>query len=89
MLFTIWGDQSLGYFSCKTRHYPSRHLNNGDESSEEEGMEVSLGEESLGHRYLDTSHSSSINCGGRESREHGYQETRHSTSINHGGFGRR
>ena len=42
-----------------------------------------------GHRYLETSHSSSSNHGGYESRGNRSQETINSTSINLEGCGRR
>ena len=35
VLFIMWGDQSLGYWSRKTSHYFSCRRNNDDESSEE------------------------------------------------------
>ena len=55
------GDGSLGYWSRKTSHFPSRFCNDDDESSEEEGLGVSLGEESHGYVSLETSHPSTIN----------------------------
>ena len=89
ILFTMMGDGSPGSWSRNTIHYSYRHCNNSNGSSEEEGIEVSLGEESRGHRYLDTSQFSSSNCGGRESFGRRSQETSHSTSSNYGGCGYR
>ena len=60
-----------------------------DESYEEECMEVFLGEESCGHRSIETRRPSSINCGNREILGHRSQETSHPTSSNHRGHGRR
>ena len=60
-----------------------------DESYEEECMEVFLGEESCGHRSIETRRPSSINCGNREILGHRSQETIHPTSSNHRGHGRR
>ena len=57
----MWGHQNLGSWSRKTSHSSGLICNEGDESSEEEGMEVSPEEESFGHRYLDTRHYLSIN----------------------------
>ena len=74
MLFTMSGDGSLGYWSHKTIHYSSHHHNNENEINEEEGLEVSLGEERHGHRYLEISHYSLSNHGGRR---HRYFETNH------------
>ena len=54
MLLTMGGDGSIGYPYCKTSHYSSRRCNYDDEISEEEGIEVYLGEESCEYRYLDT-----------------------------------
>ena len=70
MLFMIRGDGSLGSLSCNTSHYSSHHRNEDDVSSEEEGIEVSSGEEILGHRYLETSQYFLSNIGGRESLRH-------------------
>ena len=50
---------------------------------------MSLGEESRGHRSLETTHSSSTNRGVRESRGHMFQETSHYTSIKCRSHGRR
>ena len=58
MLFTMRGDGSLGYWSCKTSHSSSCRRNDNDEICEEEGIEASSGEECRGHRSLETSHSS-------------------------------
>ena len=85
----MWGYQSLGYWSHKTSHSSARHRNEGNESSEEEGTEVSSGEEIIRHRSIDTIHSYSINIVGRESCGHMSQDTSHYTSINCGGCGRR
>ena len=64
MLFTIWVDPSLGPRSLKTSHSSKPLGNKDDESSEEEGMEVYSGKEIRVHRYIETSHYSSINCVG-------------------------
>ena len=88
VLFTMWGNRSLESRSHKTIHYSAHRRSNSDESSEEEGMKVSLVEEIHGHRYLETSHSSSLNRGGRKSRRYKSQETIHSTSSNCVGCGR-
>ena len=48
----MWEDQSIGCRSSRKIHYSARCLNGGDESSEEEGMEVYLREKSRGHRSL-------------------------------------
>ena len=85
----MWGDQSLQYWSRKTIHSSALRSNYGDESSEEEVVQVSLGKEIHGHRSLDTIHSSSINSVGRESLGHRYQDTSYSVSINRGGRGRK
>ena len=63
VLFIMRVDRILGYFSLKTSHYSSLHSNNNGKSSEEVALEVSLGEESRGHGSLETSHSSSSDCG--------------------------
>ena len=39
------GDGIIGYWSVKTSHYSSCRRNDNDEGSEEEGIEVSSGEE--------------------------------------------
>ena len=83
VLFMIRGDGSLGSRSCKTIHYSSYRSKDNNESSEEEGIEVSLGQEIHGNRSLGTIHSSSCNCGGRESRGHSFKETIRSISNNH------
>ena len=74
------GDGSLGYWSHETRNYSSHCCNDNDEISEEEGLEVCLGDERCGHRSLETSHSSSINRGGRGNRSF---HIRPSSSRNH------
>ena len=74
MLFVMSGDESLGYWYRKTRHSSSRLRNNDNEIPDEEGLEVSLGEKSSGHIYLETSNSSSSNNGGRGRR---YFDTSH------------
>ena len=51
-------------------------------------MEVSLREESRGHRSLDTIHYYSIDCGGRESHGHRSQWNTQSTPSNSGGYER-
>ena len=89
VLFTMWGDRSLGSWYCNTSHYSARNHIYIDEISEEEVMEMFSGEGSRGNRSLETSHSSSINRGGFESCGHRYQETSHSTSSNSGVHGRR
>ena len=61
LLFMIRGNGSIGYRSCKTSHSSSYHRNDNDKISEEEGFEMSSGEESCGHRSLETTHYSSIN----------------------------
>ena len=66
VLCTMNVDLSLGYWSHKTSHSSSQPHNVDNEFYEEEGLEVSLGEESCGHRLLETSHSSSshyVGCG--------------------------
>ena len=75
----MWGYQNLGYRYRNTSHYSDLCRNYGDESSEEEGMEVSSVEESRGHRYLGTSQYSSSNRGGCESHGKNYKEPSHST----------
>ena len=82
-------DQSLGTWSRKISHSSVRHCNNSDENYEEEGIEVSLGEEICGHSYLETIHSFSINHGGHKSCGNRSQETRNSTSSNFEGRGRK
>ena len=77
------GDGSLGYWYHETSHYYSHLRNNDDEITKEEGPEVSLVDEILGHRSLETSHSSSSNHGGRG---HRYFDTSHSSSCNIGGY---
>ena len=83
VLFVVRGNGSLGYCSRKTSHYYYGHCNNDDESYEEEVIDVSSGEESHGHRSLDTSHSSSSNHICCEISEHRYQETNQTSSSNH------
>ena len=85
MLFTMRGDGSPVPWSSNTIHSSYRHFNNSNESSEEEGIEVYLGEESCGHRYLETSQFSLSNRGGFESFGRRSQETSHSTSSNYRG----
>ena len=58
LLFMMWVDQSLIPWSLKNIHSSDHHRNDSDSSSEGEGMEVSLGEESIGHRSLETIQSS-------------------------------
>ena len=65
----MWGYQSLGSWSLKTSHPYARPCNDSEKSSEQEGVELSSGEENFGHMSLETSLSSSINPGSRESRE--------------------
>ena len=60
VLFTMCGDQSLGFRSRNTSYYSDCRRNDDDVISEEEGMEVSLGEESCGHMSLETSHFSQL-----------------------------
>ena len=76
------GDGSLGYWYLKAGHSSFLRRNGDGKSSEEEGIEVSPGKEMLQHSYLDTSHTSSSNHGGRESCGYISQETSHSTSSN-------
>ena len=59
--FMIRGNGSLGNWSRKTSHSYSRRHNDDDKSSGEEGLEVSLGEESCGLGTLDTRHTFSSN----------------------------
>ena len=87
VLFKMWGYKIIGYWYCNTSYSSARCHNAGDESSEEKGMEVSLGEEICGHRYIDTRQSSSINRGGHKSSGHTSQYNRHSISSNCGGCG--
>ena len=89
LLFTMWVDQSQGYWSHKTSNSSTRRCNDGDEIYEKEGMEVTSGEESCRNRFLETSNSSSINCRGHEIHGSRSQETRKSTSNNRGHRGRR
>ena len=56
------GDGSLEYWSRKTRHSSSHHLNN-DCISENKSLEVSRGDGRRGNRSLETSQSSSCNRG--------------------------
>ena len=80
---------SLGSRYRNTRHSSSCCRNVNGESYDEEGIEVYSGDESRGHRCLETIHYSSINHRGRENSGHRYQETIHSTSSNCGGCGHR
>ena len=84
MLLTVRGDESLGSWSLKTSHNSSSRCHSKDESSKEEGLEVSSGEETHENRYRDTSHSSSSNCKFCESFGHMYLEKNHSTSSRRG-----
>ena len=63
--------------------------NNDNKSYEEEGLKVSSGEESRGHRSLEISHSFSSNLGCRESLGHRYLEISHTYSSYRRGRGRR
>ena len=83
----MWGYHSLGSRSRKTIIYSSHRINDSDESSEEECIEVYLVEKILGHIYLDISHSYLINSGGRESCGRRFQDTSQSASSNNGGCG--
>ena len=77
------GDGSLGYWSHKTIHSSSRHLNDDDEIYEEECIEVYLVDEICGNRSLGTIHSYPSSCGGCGHRSF---ETSHSSSSNHGEY---
>ena len=83
VLFTISGDGSLGHWYLKASHYSSHRHNNEDKISEEENLEASSGEESRGHRSLETIHSSSSNCGVLERRSF---DTSQFSSCNSGGY---
>ena len=54
------GDESLGYWSRETRHFPSQRRNDY-EISDEKIIEVYLGDRRCEYRSLETSHSSSWN----------------------------
>ena len=76
------GNEILGsWYRNNSCYYSHRHKEEG-KNSEEEGLEVSLGEEIRGHSSLETSHTSSSNCGGHGPRS---SMTRHYASHNSGG----
>ena len=77
------GDGSIGYWSHDTSHYSYHRFNDGCGISEDEGLEVSLGNERRGRRSLETSHSSTSNHRGRG---HMYFDTIHSSYCNRGGY---
>ena len=54
------GDGSLGYWSHETIH-SSSHCCKDDIISDDESLEVPVGDGRRGHRYLETSHSSTCN----------------------------
>ena len=89
ILFTMWGDQSIGYWYRKTSQFPACCRNSGNEIREEKFMEMYLGDKGRRHSSVETSRSSLNTCGGRESSGHWYQETSHYTPSNHRGHGRR
>ena len=82
MLFTIRGNGIIVSWYRKTINYSPCFRNDNNESSEEEILEVSLGEESCGHKSLETRQCYLRNCGGREICGHRYKYISHSTSIN-------
>ena len=84
VLFTLRGNGSLGYWYRKTSNSSSYRHNDDDKGSQVEILEVSLGEESRGHRSLDNSHFYSSKSGCCERRGHRSQGTRNSTSSNRG-----
>ena len=79
-VFIMSGDVSLVYWSRKTSHSYSHCHNNDDAISEDEGLEVSLGDIIHGHKSLETSQSSSSKCRGLV---HMSFETRKSSYRNH------
>ena len=85
----IGGDGSLGSWYRKTIHSSSCRSNNDNKNSEEEGIDVSSGEESHENRCIETIHSSSCNSGGHESHGHRSQDTIRSTSSKYKGHGSR
>ena len=89
MLFTMRSNVSILFQSHNTSNSSSRHHNDNDESSEEEFFEVSLDEDSHGHRSLDTRRFSSSNHVDCESGGNRSQDTSHSNSSNNRGHGRR
>ena len=79
-------DESLWYQSLDTSHY-SYHCHSNNEISDEESIEVSLGDGIHGHWYLENSHSLSRNHGFYHSSDYGRggsrsQDTEHSFSFN-------
>ena len=84
LLITMRGNEILGSCYCNTSHFPLRRCNEDGKISEEEVLEIYLGEESSGHRSLETIHWYSSNC---ECQGHRSQDTSHSNSRNHGGRG--
>ena len=89
VLFTMRGHGSLGYWYNETIYSSYCHCNDNDESSEEELIEVSLGEKIRVHRSLETRHCYSSNIEGRENIENRYKDNSHYTSINYKGPGHR
>ena len=84
----ISSDRNLGYWSHDTSYYYSHHRN-GDDISDNESLEVSAGDVRRGHRYIETSHSSSHNRGVYHSSDgvrgiSRSQDTRHYFSCNSG-----
>ena len=88
LFFMLRGNGSLGSWYYKTIHSSSRCHNHDEKISEEEVLEVSLGEKSHGHRSFETIHSSSSNFGYYKRRWCSYLETRHTSSSNLKGSGR-
>ena len=76
------GDVSLIYWFFETSHSSShRYKNYG--ISDDESLEVSLGDGWCGHRYLETSYVSSRNCGGYHSSDSGIGGSRSQDTIHY------
>ena len=81
-VFTMSDYVSLGCWYNYISH-SSSHPCNDDKISEEKIIQVSSGEEILGHRYLKITHYFSCNSGGHV---HRHLDTRYSSSRNHRGY---